>query len=144
MYSIKNFINCYLFYPSILNYYCYIIIVKRFSTDVVKLQFSIFINLYTGFDCSKAAKVLKDKYDELSNLSYNSMSGKLFSNDVITLDEKDYIASLQSSKEKIKKVLDIVIKSLNAKDSTKYRNLLLSMEESEDGLLKVKAKELRG
>ena len=85
--------------------------------------------------------MLKKKYNEFGNLSYSSMSGGLYSNDVITRQEKQEIEHLIGNKQ-IEKVLDIVMDSLKANQRAKYRGFLLAMENSDDILLKQKAAEL--
>ena len=85
--------------------------------------------------------MLKKKYDGLGNLSYSSMSGALYANDVITRQEKQQIERLIGNKQ-IQAVLDIVMDSLQCKQTAKYKGLLLAMENSEDILLKQKATEL--
>ena len=42
----------------------------------------------------------------------------------------------------MQKVLDIVLTSLKCKQAEKYKGFLLAMEESDDTLLQIKAKEL--
>ena len=69
------------------------------------------------------------------------MKGKLFSYYVITSAEKDLIDTLIGN-AKMEKVLDIVRVSLEANQTAKYKGFLQAMEESEDTLLKDKAKEL--
>ena len=102
----------------------------------------ILINLYTGFDCSKAAKVLREKFSELSNLSYRSISTGLFANHVITLQERLEIESLIGDKQ-MQRVLTILLDSLGDDDSAKYSGFLSVMERSGDILLEKEAKELR-
>ena len=93
------------------------------------------------FDCFSTAKMLQEKYDDLGNLSYPSISSKLFAYDVITRQEKQQIEELVGNKQ-IEKVLDIVMNSLYSNQTEKYRGLLLAMENSEDSLSKLKAAEL--
>ena len=69
------------------------------------------------------------------------MSGGLFANDVITLQEKKEIEQKIGSIQ-IQAVLDIVLASLSAGQTAKYKGLLLAMEKSEDILLRQKAAEL--
>ena len=95
----------------------------------------------SGIDCSKAAGMLRDKYDKLSNLPYESMDGKLFCYKVITSDEKVKIDKLGGNK-KMQEVLGIVIASLKCEQITKYSGFLQAMEESENTLLNEIAKEL--
>ena len=99
--------------------------------------------IYVGqpYNCSDAAQLLKSKYAELSNLSYSNMSGSLYSNDVITQQEKLEIEKL-IGKSQMERVLDIVIASLKVNQTAKYKGFLLAMESSEDGTLNTKAQEL--
>ena len=95
----------------------------------------------TGFNCSEAARELKLRYDDLSNLSYDAMKGRLYAYDVITRDEKARIDRLIGN-EQVQKVLDILLVSLGGNQTSKYKGFLQAMEESDDTLLKAKAKEL--
>ena len=99
--------------------------------------------MYIGhtFDCSTVATMLQHSYQELGNLSYSSMRPGLIAKDVITLQEKRQINNL-IGEQQIEAVLDIVISSLRAGQTAKYRGLLIAMEESGDILLKQKAEEL--
>ena len=90
--------------------------------------------------CSSTSRKLREKYEELLNLPYSSMSGKLFAKGVITLPEKNEINHLIGIKQ-MEKVVDIVISSLNSKCTTKYKGFLQAMEENEDEILQTKAKE---
>ena len=69
------------------------------------------------------------------------MKGKLYAYDVITRDERIKIDSLIGSAQ-MQMVLDILLVSLGVNQTTKYKGFLQAMEESEDTLLQVKAKEL--
>ena len=69
------------------------------------------------------------------------MKGKLYAYDVITRDEKTEIDRLIGVNQ-MQRVLNIVSISLDGKQPAKYKGFLQAMEESEDILLKAKAKEL--
>ena len=69
------------------------------------------------------------------------MESHLFANEVITRDQKTVIDSL-IGKAQMQKVLDILLVSLGADQTTKYKGFLQAMEKSEDTLLNDKAKEL--
>ena len=69
------------------------------------------------------------------------MKGQLFSKDVITFDKIAQIDALVGEAQ-MQKVLEIVFNSLNNKQAAKYKGFLLAMEESDDTLLQMKAKEL--
>ena len=99
--------------------------------------------MYIGqtYNCSDAAKLLKSKFALLSNLSYPNMSSSLYANDVITRQEKLEIDRLVG-KSQVERVLDIVIASLEANLTVKYKGFLLAMESSEDKTLNAKAQEL--
>ena len=85
--------------------------------------------------------MLKKNFDVLSNLSYSNMSGCLFSYEVITQQEKIEIDQLVG-KSQMERVLHIVIASLKANKTAKYKGFLVAMENSEDALLNVIAKDL--
>ena len=99
--------------------------------------------MYIGqtFNCSDAAKLLKSKFALLSNLSYPNMSGSLYANNVITQQEKFEIDQLVG-KSQMEMVLYIVIASLQANQTAKYKGFILAMESSEDETLKAIAQEL--
>ena len=84
---------------------------------------------------------LKDNYEELLHLPYPDMSGKLYAKDVITNQEKLEINNL-IGKRQMERLLDIIIQSLHCNNTTKYKGFLKAMEESDDVLLRNKAKEL--
>ena len=89
----------------------------------------------SGFNCSEAAKLLKQRYDTLSHLSCHAIVPMLNAYRVITLVEKKEIDQLMLDRQKMQKVLDIVIDSLNAGLTSKYKNFLKTMEESEDSFM---------
>ena len=69
------------------------------------------------------------------------MDGSLYAKNVITRQEKEEIDKLIGKKQ-MEKVLDIIILSLNSNYTAKYKGFLEALEESEDSLLRDKAKEL--
>ena len=69
------------------------------------------------------------------------MKGRLYSEEVITHDELTQIDALVGQAQ-MQKVLDIVLTSLKCKQAVKYKGFLIAMEESDDTLLQMKAKEL--
>ena len=69
------------------------------------------------------------------------MKGRLFSEGVITHDELTQIDALVGQAQ-MQKLLKIVLTSLENKQAAKYKGFLLAMEESDDTLLQMKAKEL--
>ena len=85
--------------------------------------------------------MLTQNYDNLGSLSYSSMSGGLFANEVITSQEKKEIEQ-KIGNQQIQAVLGIVIDSLGAGKTAKYKGLLLAMEKSEDILLRQTAADL--
>ena len=69
------------------------------------------------------------------------MKGKLFSKDVITFDEIVQIDAMVGQAQ-MQKLLQIVLTSLGNNQAAKYKGFLQAMEESDDILLQMKAKEL--
>ena len=69
------------------------------------------------------------------------MKGKLFSKDVITFDEIVQIDALVGQAQ-MQKLFHIVLTSLSNSQAAKYKGFLQAMEESDDILLQMKAKEL--
>ena len=103
-------------------------------------NFSMYLLKY--LDCSTVKKRLKDKYIELSHLSYANMESQLFAKSVITYNEKQQIRSKVTNTKKMTELLDIIISSLNAGSTIKYISFLKAMEESDDPVLQQTAKRL--
>lgn len=78
---------------------------------------------------------------ELEILPYSAMRAKLYRNDVITSDELEEIDALVG-KNQMNKLYKIITTSLTAGIAAKYKGFLLAMEESEDILLQVIARNL--
>ena len=99
--------------------------------------------VYLGgtFDCDDAARTLRTKNTELTNLPYGSMRGRLYGKGVITHNEKEKLDKMTNS-EQMSHLLDILISSLELKSTIKYKGFLQSLEESDDVLLPVMAKKL--
>ena len=76
-------------------------------------------------------------------LNYNNMRTQLFAKDVITFDDRKTI-DLQVGRNKMDYlIVDIIIPSLMAKFSKKYKSFLKVMEDNDDIVLK-SAAELLG
>ena len=69
------------------------------------------------------------------------MRGNLYSYEVITSQERREIDALIGERQ-MERVLEIVIDSLGANHTAKYKGFLIAMEKSEDQLLQTKAEEL--
>ena len=69
------------------------------------------------------------------------MRGNLYSYEVITAQERREIDDLVGERQ-MERVLEIVIDSLGANNTVKYKEFLIAMENSEDPLLRMKAGEL--
>ena len=97
-----------------------------------------------NLDYSTALKNIKDNYCEITNLSIDSMLGKLFSKDVITLGQKKQIKACSAiESERMEYFLDnIIIPSLNSENIFKFKGLLETMKESGDCALISMAKKL--
>ena len=93
------------------------------------------------FQCCTVADNLREKYAELSNLSYAAMEGRLYAKKVITHEEKVYFETFVGSK-KMERLLDVIILSLKHNHCYKFKGFLEAMEESEDMLLIKTAKDL--
>lgn len=99
-------------------------------------------NILDGsFEYSTVEQHLTEKYVEYSHLPYESMKSLLYSKKVITTDEKQDIES-KKGRAKMEMLLDIIISSLKAKNSRKYKGFIEAMEESEDIDLKEVANRL--
>ena len=94
-----------------------------------------------SFDCSTVARKLKEEYHLLSQLPYTSMYKQLYAKNVITQNDKVQIQA-ELDTEKMAKLLDIIITSLNLDQPKKYLDFLKAMEESEDLILQQTAKRL--
>ena len=99
------------------------------------------IILVESFDYSAVEKILRKEYDQLSKLPYKSMHKQLFAEGVITTDEKLEIGN-KIGTEQMEKLLDIILTSLNLKQTTKYLGFLKAMKESEDITLQQTAERL--
>ena len=101
------------------------------------------LSLYLGstFDCTVAVKNLREN-EQLKIIPYSPMQNLLYAKRVITHDEKENLNNMTNDDEKMSKLTDILIKSLNQKITKKYKGFLESMEESEDILLEKMAESL--
>ena len=99
--------------------------------------------VYLGgtFDCVDAAKTLRTKNTELTNLQYRSMRGSLYGKGVITRNEKEELDKMTNS-EQMSALIDILIRSLEVKSTKKYKGFLQSLEENDDVLLPDMAEKL--
>ena len=97
-----------------------------------------------NLDYSTVLKNIKDNYCEITNVSIDSMLGKLFSKDVITLDQKKQIKTCSKiESERMEYFLDnIIIPSLNSGNIFKFKGLLETMKKSGDCALMSMAKKL--
>ena len=93
------------------------------------------------FQCCTAERNLRDKYVELTHLSYDAMEAELYAKEVITGKEKKIISTLVGSK-KMEYLLDIIILSLKGNIHSKLKGFLEAMEENDDVLLKNAARKL--
>ena len=103
----------------------------------------IFVHL-VKFDCFVAKKSVKSNYNELINLSIESILAKLFAEDVITSVEKETIEKTSPLKsKKMEYFLDnVIIPSLANNVTVKFKAFLEVMEQSGDPLLMDMAKKL--
>ena len=86
-----------------------------------------------NFDCSTAKVNLQKNYHELIILPINSMLGKLFSKEIITLEEKKQIKANPVESDRMEYFLDnIIIPSLEVNVDMKFRKFLEVMKESGD------------
>ena len=69
------------------------------------------------------------------------MRGNLYSYEVIRSQERHEIDDLVGERQ-MERVLEIVIDSLGANNTVKYKGFLIAMEKSEDPVLRTKAEEL--
>ena len=105
------------------------------------MLFVIIIFRRSTFDCTVAAKNLREN-EQLKIIPYSPMQNLLYAKRVITHDEKENLNNMTNDDEKMSKLTDILIKSLNQKITKKYKGFLESMEESEDILLEKMAESL--
>ena len=93
--------------------------------------------------CTKAMKIIKENYNELRHLPFDPMLPLLFAEDVITMSEELRIENLPTSSQRMKYLLDhIIMPSLQANVTVKFKSFLEVMEESEDLLLTDMAEKL--
>ena len=87
-------------------------------------------------------KQLRKQLDRLTKLNYDNMKISLFSDEVITADQRRII-EIQVGRNKMEYlIVDIIIPSLEAQFSTKYRLFLRVMEKNDDIDLQSAAKML--
>ena len=112
------------------------------------VEFKLLLEYYyyclENLDYSTALKNIQDNYCEIINLSIDSMLGKLFSKDVITIGQKKQIKACDAiESERMAYFLDnIIIPSLKSKNIIKFKGLLETMKESGDCTLISMAKKL--
>ena len=95
-------------------------------------------------DFTKALTNIRENYDDMTYLPINLILGSLYSKGVITLKEKGQIkANAKAESDRMEYFLDdIIIPSLEAKVSIKFKGLLEVMEESDNSTLTSMAKKL--
>ena len=96
------------------------------------------------FDHAIATEVIISHYDEVCKLPIKLLLPKLFAKKVVTLEQKKIIANKEKNDlEGMTAFLDdIILPSLEAKFSEKYKGFLEAMEENDDQTLKEMAKRL--
>ena len=87
------------------------------------------------------AQHLRENLPSLSTLSYANMKLGLEANYVITYQERQEIDTLIGD-NKMAKVIEILLVSLNLKLTVKFKGFLKAMEKSGDNLLVATAKDL--
>ena len=93
-------------------------------------------------DYSAAEQYIRSRYDNLALLTISdTLIRRLYRDEVITFDEKIEIQKLDKE-DRMEFLLNIIIKSLKLKHSSKLIKLLKIMEDSDDESLKVVATEL--
>ena len=94
------------------------------------------------FKCSVAADTLKTQLGALTKLNYSAMMGSLYSNDVITNEQRQIIDAKIGEGKMMYLIVDILIPSLKLNHCKKYRGFLKAMEENDDSDLKSMAEKL--
>lgn len=88
------------------------------------------------FDCSTAQKNIQKNYDELTYLPINSMLGKLYSKEIITLKDKERIKANPVESDRMEHFLDYIIApSLKANVIIKFKGFVEVLMESGDPTL---------
>ena len=96
----------------------------------------LYSNHTDDFNCSTALKNIKRNYDELTYLPINSMLGKLYSKEIITLKEKQTIKAIPVESDGMECFLDdIITPSLIANVIIKFRGFVEVLMESGDSTL---------
>ena len=107
-------------------------------TIVVLMTFLLLL----GF-CADPKKIIQKNYDELTHLSVDSVLGKLFTKEVITLEQKKKIGTFPLNSDKMEYFLDnIIMPSLDANVTVKFQGFLEVMAKSDDSALTNMAKKL--
>ncbi|XP_065884700.1 uncharacterized protein [Dysidea avara] len=89
--------------------------------------------LTLAMTCTAARERIRNHYTRLTNLRISSILTLLYSNGTITHDEKKYIDSINSDRDKMTNFLDnILIPSLNNSFAQKYIGFLKALKEADD------------
>ena len=94
------------------------------------------------FKCSVAADTLKTQLGELTQLNYSAMMGSLYSNDVITNEQRQKIDAKIGGEKMMYLIVDILIPSLKLDHCKKYRGFLEAIKENDEIDLKSMAEKL--
>ena len=82
--------------------------------------------------CSTACATIQEQYDKLIGLPVDNLLPSLFANKVVTFDQKEHIEELLHKKEKMKFILNLIIRSLEKNVPALYNGFLKVMKESDD------------
>ena len=84
-------------------------------------------------NCSDAKETIRSNYNNLTNLSIDSILDKLYAKKIITLTEKEKIETLDLRRKKMAYFLDhVIIPSLNSNFIVKFQRFLEVMNDSDD------------
>ena len=93
-------------------------------------------------DYSTATTDLQNHYDQLILLPVATLLPSLYASEVINPAQKEEIDDIRSNTEKMGFILDVIINSLRVGVAVKYNKFLEVMKNSEDVVVKEKAKVL--
>ena len=92
--------------------------------------------------CSTACTTIQKQCDKLISLPVDHLLPSLYSNDVVTFNEKKYIDELLHKEERIKFILNLIISSLEKKTPALYNGFLKVLKESDDLVVQELTKKL--
>ena len=93
-------------------------------------------------DCTAARATVQEQYDKLICLPVDNLLPSLFTNTVVTFEQKEEIEEMLENKKKMGAILSLIIRGLDNGVPVLYNGFLKVLKESEDLLTRKLAKNL--